>query len=110
MVIQSCPVEILDKIFECSAYSDPQNAQATLRSLMLTCSNFRTIAKRHFIRIVCLPNAEKVNVFADYLKRVVKSGDYGNIVLPIQHLAVAGKYRIPQGLFSPDYSAAQVEV
>ena len=59
---------------------------------MLTCSYFSTIAKRHFIRVVCLPNAEKVNAFAGYLKQVLESGDYGIGVLPIQHLAVAGKY------------------
>ena len=98
MTIQSCPVEVLDKIFESTAYSDPENANATLYSLMLTCSHFRMIAKRHFIRIVCLPNAEKVNAFASYLKQVVKSGDYGKSALPIQHLAVAGNYHIPQGL------------
>ena len=97
MMIQNCPVEVLDDIFDCTAYSDPENAQAVLCSLMLTCSHFRVIAKRHFIRIVCLPNAEKVNAFAGYLKRVVKSDDYGSRVLPIQHLAVAGKYRIPRG-------------
>jgi hypothetical protein len=100
MMIQGCPVEVLDKIFEYTAYSDPENAQATLCSLMLTCSHFRTIAKRHFIRIVCLPNAEKVIAFAGYLKQVVESGDYGNGVLPIQHLAVAGKYRISRRDFS----------
>ena len=109
MTIQSCPVEVLDKIFESTAYSDPENAQATLYSLMLTCSHFRTIAKRHFIRIVCLPSAEMVNSFASYLKNVVKSGEYGKGVLPIQHLAVAGNYRIPQGLSFRNRSDAEVE-
>jgi hypothetical protein len=47
---------------------------------------------------VCLPNAKSVNAFTSYFKQVIESGDYGNIVLPIQHLAVAGKYRIPRGL------------
>ena len=98
MTIQSCPVEVLDKIFESTAYSDPENAKAGLYSLMLTCSHFRTIAKRHFIRIVCLPDAEKINAFASYLKHLVKSGDYGMSALPIQHLAVAGNYRDSHGL------------
>jgi hypothetical protein len=91
-MIQTCPVEVLDKIFESTAYSDPENAQLTLCSLMLTCSHFRTIAKRHFIRVTCLSNAEKVNAFASFLKGAVESGDYGNGMLPIQHLAVTGKY------------------
>ncbi len=109
MMIQGCPVELLDKIFESTAYSDPENAKTTLYSLMLTCSYFRTIAKRHFIRIVCLPNAETVNAFASYLMHVVKSGDYGKGALPIQHLAVTGKYRIPQGLSFRNRSDADIE-
>jgi len=51
------------------------------------------IAKRHFIRVACLPNARKINLFLDWLKRVIESGDYGKAVLPIQHLAVAGEGR-----------------
>jgi len=74
----------------------PENAQANLCSLMLNCSSFSTIAKRHFIRIVCLPNTERVNAFAGYLMQLVEGGEYGNRVLPIQHLAVASKYRIPR--------------
>ena len=109
MTIQSCPVEVLDKMFESTAYSDPENAKTNLYSLMLTCSHFRTIAKRHFIRIVCLPNAEMVNMFASYLKNVVKSGDYGKGVLPIQHLAMAGNYRISRGLSFRNRSDAEVE-
>ena len=111
MMIEGCPVEILDKIFELSAYSDPEHAQATIYALMLTCSYFHTVAERHFIRIVCLPNAEKVNAFASYLKQVVKGADYGKGVLPIQHLAVAGKYkyRIPPGLHPRRCSDAEVE-
>jgi len=93
MTIQSCPVEVLDKIFEYTAYSNPRNAQAALCSLTLTCSLFRAIAKRHFIRVVCLPSAVKINLFFDWLKRVVESGDYGKRVLPIQHLAMAGEGR-----------------
>jgi hypothetical protein len=108
-MIQYCPVEVLDKIFEYSAYSDPENAKVTLCSLMVTCSYFRTIAKRHFVRIVCLRNAEKVNAFASYLERVIESGDYGKVVLPIQHFAVAGKYRIPRGLSNERRSDAEVE-
>jgi len=92
MMIQDCPVEILDKIFECMAYSDLENSQSTLCPLMLTCSCFHTIAKRHVIRIVCLTNAKRVNAFAGYLKQVVESGDYRNSVLPVEHLAVVGKY------------------
>jgi len=92
-MIQGCPVEVLDRFFEFAAYSDPRKAQVTLRSLMLTCSYIRTIARRHFIDIVCLPNAEKVIEFGGYLKQVVGGGDYGKGVLPIQHLAVAGDYR-----------------
>jgi hypothetical protein len=109
MMIQNCPVEVLDNIFDYTAYLDPENAQAILCSLMLTCSHFRVIAKRHFIRIACLPNAEKVNAFAGYLKQVVESGDYGNLVLPIQHLAVGGKYRVPRGQPYLKRSAAEVE-
>jgi hypothetical protein len=109
MTIQSCPVEVLDKIFEYIAYSDPKNAQVNLHPLRLTCSHFRTIAKRHFIRIVCLPNADKVNGFAIYLKNMVERGDYGNSMLPIQHLAVAGKYRIPRGLSFRQRSNTEVE-
>ena len=109
MTIQSCSVEILDKIFEEMAHSDPENTQATLFSLMSTCSHFHTIAKRHFIRIVCLPNAAKVNAFGGYLKQVVGSGDYGNSLLPIQHLAVAGEYRIRLGLITPNHSDAEIE-
>jgi len=93
MSIQRCPVEVLDKIFESTAYSNPRNAQATLYSLMLTCLHFRVIAKRHFIRVACLPNARKINLFLDWLRRVIESGDYGKAVLPIQHLAVAGEGR-----------------
>ena len=109
MMIQGCPVELLDKIFESTAYSDPENAQSTLYSLMLTCSYFRTIAKRHFIRIVCLPNAETVKAFASYLIHVVEDGDYGKGVLPIRHLAMTGKYRIPQGLSFRNSSDAEFE-
>jgi len=76
-MIQDCPVEVLDNIFDHTTYLDPENAQAVLCSLMLTCSHFRVIAKRHFIRIVCLPDAGKVNAFTGYLMRVVESGDYG---------------------------------
>ena len=108
-MVQGCPVEVLDHIFEYTIYLDPENAQATLCSLMLTCSHFRTIAKRHFIRIVCLPNAEKINVFASYLKQMVESGDYGKGRLPIHHLAVMGKYRIPQGLSFRRLSDAEAE-
>ena len=60
---------------------------------MLTCDYFRTIAKRHFIRIVCLTNVEKIDAFASYLTQLVESGEYGNSVLPTQHLAVTGMYR-----------------
>ena len=91
MTIQGCPVEVLDNIFEYTAYLAPRNAQATLYSLMLTCSHFHAIAKRHFIRIVCLQSASKVNSFFYWLNQVVESGDYGKGVLPIQHLAVAGE-------------------
>jgi hypothetical protein len=59
MTIQNCVVEVLDTIFECNPYSDPENAQATLRSLMLTCSYFRAIAKRRLLCIVYLSNAER---------------------------------------------------
>jgi hypothetical protein len=94
-MMKRCPVETLDKIFGYTAYSDPEKAQATLCSLMRTCTHFRTIAKRHSIRIVCLRNAKKVDAFAAYLRQVVESGDYGDVVLPIQHLAVAGKGSAP---------------
>ena len=92
-MIQGCPVEVLDRFFEFAAYSDPKKAQATLRSLMLTCSYIRTIARRHSIQIVCLPHAEKAIEFGGYLQQVVEGGDYGKGVLPIQHLAVGGDYR-----------------
>ena len=84
-MIQSCPVEVLDNIFECTVYSNPENGQTTLCSLMLTCSYFRKIAKRHFIRVVCLANAEKVDKFAGYLDGRVESGEYGTEVLLTQH-------------------------
>ena len=90
-------------------YLDPENAQAVLCSLMRICSHFRVIAKRHFIRIVCLPNARKVNAFTGYLIQVVESGGYGTRVLPIQHLAVAGKYRLPRGRLYQPRTAAEVE-
>ena len=109
MMVQGCPVEVLDHIFEYTIYLDPENAQATLCSLMLTCSHFRTIAKRHFIHIVYLPNAEKVNVFASYLKQMVESGEYGKDMLPIQHLAVMGEYRIPRRRSFRSWSDAEVE-
>ena len=92
-MIQGYPVELLGKLFEFTAYSDPINAPATLRSLMLTCSYFRTITRRHFIHIVCLPSEEKIIEFASYLQQVVGGGDYGKSMLPIQHLAVAGGFR-----------------
>ena len=76
---------------------------------MLTCSAFSTIAKRHFIRIVCLPNTERVNAFAGYLMQLVEGGEHGNCVLPIQHLAVAGKYRIPRSLYFPRRSGTEGE-
>ena len=108
-MIQGCPVEVLDKILEYTPYSDPENAQATLCSLMLTCSHFRTIAKRHFIRIVCLSNADKVIAFVEYLMQVVESGDYGNDVLPIQHLAVVIKRRYSDRNFPRRPSGAEIE-
>ena len=89
-MIESCPVEVLDNIFECTAYTDPENAQATFSSRMLY---FHKIAKHHPIRVVCLASMERVNPFAVHLTSVVKSGEYGESVLPIQHLAVVGRSR-----------------
>src|SRR5258708_29185832 len=58
---------------------------------------FCAIAKRHLIRIICLPTAEKVNLFAAYLTQLIDTGTYGKARLPIEHLAVFGKYQIPRG-------------
>ena len=93
-MIQDCPVEVLDRLFEVTAYADPKKAQATLRSLMLTCSYFRTIARRHFIRIVCLSNEEKMNAFVYYLLQVLEGGDYGK-GLHAAHPAFGGGGRVP---------------
>ena len=65
--------------------------------LMHICSDSRTIAKRHFLSIVCLPNAKKANAFADDFNQVAESGDYGKGVLPIQWFEVVGKHRIHMG-------------
>ena len=85
MIIQSCPVKVLDNIFECTVYSDSENGQTTLCSLTLTCSYYRKITKRHFVRIVCLSRIEKVNKFTNYLPGVVESDEYGTDVLLTQH-------------------------
>lgn len=106
-MIQGYPVELLEGLFEFAAYSDPRSSQATLHSLMLTCSYFRTIARRHLIRIVCLPNEEKVIKFASYLQQVVGGGDYGKSMLPIQHLAVAGGFSWVRNHRSPSLAESK---
>ena len=106
-MIQSYPVELLDKLFEFTAYSDPKIAQTTLRSLILTCSYFRTIARRHFIRIVCLPNEGRVIEFASYLQQVVGGGDYGKSMLPIQHVTVAGGFSRGRTYRSPSFAESK---
>ena len=35
------------------------------------------IRKRHFIRIVCLPNEKQISTFAIYLQQVVGDDEYG---------------------------------
>ena len=60
------------------------------------------IRKRHFIRIVCLPNEKRINAFASYLRKVVGDDEYGKGMLRIQHLAMAGSlhwtsYHDPSG-------------
>ena len=77
---------------------------------MLTCSRFRPIAKRQFIRIVHLPNADRLNAFADYLETQTTNHAYGTAILPVQHLAVFGQYFIPEGrCASPDYTETDIK-
>jgi hypothetical protein len=91
MAIQRCPVEVLDRIFEWIAFLSPRNAPAALSSVMMVCSHFQTVAKRHLIRVICLPTAEKAVAFASFLKGVVNSGEYATSFLSIEHLALVGR-------------------
>jgi hypothetical protein len=96
MSIHHCPDEVLDMVFELLPFQSPDKVPAALLPTMLTCSRFCAIAKRHLIRIVCLHTAEEVNAFAAYLTQLIDTGTYGKVLLPIEHMAVFGKYRVPQ--------------
>ena len=98
MTIQRCPVEVLDKIFEWVAFLSPRNAPAALSSVMMVCSHFQTVAKRHLLRIICLSTAKKAVAFVLFLKEAVNSGEYATSFLPMEHLALIGRFRIPRGL------------
>ena len=67
-MVQGCPVEVLDSIFEHTSILRPSECPSGLPLITVHCSHFRAIATGHFIRIVCLPTAEKVNGFAGHLK------------------------------------------
>src|SRR5260370_1688607 len=97
MSIQNCPDEVLDLVFQLLPFQSPESGPAMLLPIMLSCSRFCAIAERHLIRIICLPTAEKVNPFAAYLTQLIDTGTYGKARLPIEHLAVFGKYQIPRG-------------
>jgi len=109
MIIQRCPVEVLDRIFEWLAFLSPRNAPAALSSVMLVCSHFQTVAKRHLIRVICLPTAEKTVAFASFLKEAVNSGEYATSFLPVEHLALIGRFRTPRGLTWRNRSNAEAE-
>jgi len=93
MSIQHCPDEVLDMIFQLLPFQSPDKAPATLLHTLLTCRRFCAIAKRHFIRVVCLESAERVNLFAAYLTKLTNAGAYGSALLPIEHMAAFGNYR-----------------
>jgi hypothetical protein len=97
MSIQCCPDEVLDMIFQLLPFQSPDKVPAVLLPTMLTCSRFCAIAKCHLIRVVCLQTAGRVNAFAAYLIQLIDTGAYGKALLPIEHMAVLGKYRIPRG-------------
>ena len=94
MSIQRCPNEVLDMVFHFLPFQSPDKAPAVVLSTMRTCSRFRAIAERHLIRVVCLQNAKRVNLFAAYLTQLINTGAYGKARLPIEHMAVFGKYQI----------------
>ena len=96
MSIQGCPDEVLDMVFQLLPFQSPENGPAVLLRTMLTCSRFSAIAKRHLIRVVCLQTAERVNLFAAYLTQSIDTSAYGTALLPIEHMAVFGKYQIPR--------------
>lgn len=109
MTIQHCPVEVLDRIFEWVAFLSPRNAPAALSSVMMVCSHFQTVAKRHLLRIICLPTAEKTVAFVSFLKEAVNSGEYATSFLPIEHLALIGKLRIMRGSMFKSRTEAEAE-
>jgi hypothetical protein len=109
MSIQRCPVEVLDRILEWVAFLSPRNAPAALSSVMVVCSHFQTAARRHLVRVICLPTAEKAVAFASFLKEAVDGGEYATSFLPIEHLALVGKFRIPRGLTYRNRSDAENE-
>jgi hypothetical protein len=96
MSIHHCPDEVLDMVFELLPFHSPDKVSAALLPTMLTCSRFCAIAKRHLIRIVCLHTAEEVNAFATYLTQLIDTGTYGKVLLPIEHMAVFGGYRVDE--------------
>ena len=95
MSIQRCPNEILDMVFHFLPFQSPDKAPTVVLSAMRTCSRFRAIAERHLIRVVYLRTAKKVTLFASYLTQLVDTGAYGKVQLPIEHMAVFGRYQIP---------------
>lgn len=96
MSIQTCPNELLDLVFQHLPLESPDNAPAVVLSTMLTCSRFYAIAKRHLLRVVCLQNVDRINLFATYLTQLVNTGAYGEAQYPIEHMAVV---RAPRGRF-----------
>ena len=97
MSIQSCPNELLDLVFQHLVFQSPDNASAVVLSTMLTCSRFCAIAKRHLLRVICLQNVDRVNLFAAYLTQLVNTGAYGKAQYPIEHMAVVREYEGPRG-------------
>ena len=99
MSIQSCPNELLDLVFQNLPFQSPDNAPAVVLSTMLTCSRFCAIAKRHLLRVVCLQNVDRVNLFAAYLTQLVNTGAYGKAQYPIEHMAVVREYEAPRSFY-----------
>ena len=97
MSIQSCPNELLDLVFQHLPFQSPDNASAVVLSTMLTCSRFCAIAKRHLLRVICLQNVDRVNLFAAYLTQLINAGQYGEAQYPIEHMAVVREYEAPRG-------------
>jgi hypothetical protein len=93
MSIQRCPNEVLDMVFQLLPYQSTDKAPAVLLSTMLTCTRFCAIAKRHLTRVICLQTAKRVNLFAAYLTQLMNTGQ---AQIPVEHMAVFGKYQTPR--------------